>query len=94
MRTINRRSVKYSPNHPTMRGREIPATLAERRAAVRERMGIPERRDHYKVKAWLGFVTLVLSAGLVEEKPVWALALMPVIAWLWISGINDQNRGE
>lgn len=86
--------MRYSPNHPTMRGREIPATLAERRAAVKDRLGVPKRRDHYKVKASLGFVTLLLSAGLVEERPVWALTLMPLIAWLWISGLNDQNRGE
>lgn len=77
-----------------MRGRDIPATLTERRAAVKDRLGIPRREPRYKLKCWLGFITLVLSAGLVEERPVWAVCLMPLVAWLWLSGITEYERGE
>lgn len=83
--------MRYSPNHPTMRGRNIPPTLAERKAAVRDRLGIPQPPDRYKLKAWLGFVTFILAAGFVEERPLWAACLFPLMAWLWVSGVNEYN---
>lgn len=75
---------RYSPNHPTMRGRDIPPTLAQRRAAVRSRLGYGQPRDHYKLRAWLGFVGFVAAAGIVEHSPIAALCLAPVVVLLWL----------
>lgn len=86
--------MRYSPNHPTMRGREIPETLAERRAAVKQRLGIPQREPRYKLKCWLGFIGLVAAAGIVEHSPLLAVSLTPVIAWLWLSGTNNYDRRD
>ena len=76
--------MKYSPNHPTMRGREIPATLKERRAAVRVRVGTPPKKDRYKLKASLGFVSFFMAAGSVERLPMLSLVLLPAIVYCWL----------
>jgi hypothetical protein len=85
-------SRNYSPNHPTMRGRNIPPTVRERTATVRARVGIDQPAPNYKLRAALGFLACIAGLFVMEHSTVVSVALLAVSGWLWISGINGTAR--
>lgn len=85
-------SRNYSPNHPTMRGRDIPPTVRQRTAQVRQRLYIQEPRPNYKLRAASGFVACIAGLSVMEHSTVLSVALLAVSGWLWISGINGTAR--
>ena len=82
----------YSPNHPTMRGRNIPPTVRERTATVRARVGIDQPAPNYKLRAGLGFLSCIGGLFVMEHSTVVSVALLTVSGWLWISGINGTAK--
>jgi uncharacterized membrane protein HdeD (DUF308 family) len=82
----------YSPNHPTMRGRDIPPTVRQRTAQVRQRLDIREPKPNYKLRAALGFLACIAGLSVMEHSTVVSVALLAVSGWLWISGINGTAR--
>jgi uncharacterized membrane protein HdeD (DUF308 family) len=85
-------SRNYSPNHPTMRGRNIPPTIRQRTATVRQRLDIQEPRPNYKLRAASGFAACIAGLYVMEHSTVVSVALLTVSGWLWISGINGTAK--
>lgn len=85
-------SRNYSPNHPTMRGRNIPPTLRQRTATVRARVGIDQPAPNYKLRASIGFLSCIGGLFFMEHSTVVSVALLTVSGWLWINGINGAAK--
>lgn len=84
----------YSPNHPTMRGRDIPPTVRQRTAQVRQRLDIREPRPNYKLRAASGFAACIAGLLVMEHSTVLSVALLAAAGWLWINGVNGATRQE
>jgi hypothetical protein len=71
-----------------MRGRELPPTVRQRRAEVRQRLQIRQPQPNYKLRAGLGFVSCLCGLWVMESSTPLSLGLLALAGYLWVNGIN------